>query len=64
MKDEEFQKKLEIILQTFYNIDREVKKYIDKEKSHLINQDYKNRSYYSEKPILDDKYEKENSDGK
>lgn len=32
MKDEEFNKKLELILKTFYNIEREVKKYLDKEK--------------------------------
>lgn len=32
MKDEEFQKKLEGILETFYKIDREVREYIYRER--------------------------------
>jgi len=64
MKDEEFQNKLETILETFYKIDREVKKYIEKERSNLINQDYKNESSPNETPISDGKYKKENSDAK
>jgi len=34
MKDEEFENKLELILKTLYDIDREVKKYIN-EKNQL-----------------------------
>ena len=48
MKDEEFQKGLEKILKTFYSIDQEGKKYIEKKK-------YK--PYSKNTPILYGQYE-------
>jgi hypothetical protein len=41
MDDEEFKKKLETILENLYRIDREVKKYLDKEKPMLKNWEYR-----------------------
>jgi len=56
MKDEEFQKKLELILEKFYDIDREVKEYFSRDKFYLKNQDYNNSSNYNNTAILDDQY--------
>lgn len=57
MKDEEFQKKLELILETFYDIDREVKKYLDKEKFYIRHYDKIN--FPNDMPVLDDQYKRE-----
>ena len=59
MKDEEFQKKLEIILEKFEKIDLEVKQYFDQEKFNVKNQDYTSKSYSNDTQILDDKYKEE-----
>ena len=40
MKDEEFKKKLETILENLYRIDREGREYLGGEKFHLGTQEY------------------------
>ena len=59
MKDGEFQKKLEFILEKFERIDREIQKCFDREKFYVRNQDQINRSCLDYSPILDNKYKKE-----
>lgn len=56
MKDEEFQKKLELILEKFYEVDREAKKYFDREKFNGKKEDRDNRSYCNDTSILDSQY--------
>lgn len=55
MKDEEFQKGLERILKTFYDIEKEVKQYLVREKFYQTNQD-QNSLYSDSKPILGYQY--------
>ena len=57
MKEEEFQKKLELILKKFEKIDVEIKQYFDREKFNTRNQKYNKKTYSNDTPILDDKYE-------
>ena len=64
MKDEEFQKKLELILEKLEKIDLKVKQYFDQEKFNVRNQDYTSKSYSNDTQILDDKYKVQNGDGK
>ena len=64
MKDEEFQKKLELILERFEKIDLEVNQYLDRDRISVRNEDYKNKSYSNDMQIQDNKYKKENSDVK
>ena len=64
MKDKEFQIKLENILKTFYEIDNDVKRHIEREKSGAKSNDYKKGPYYNHLTILEDKYKNKNSDGK
>ena len=56
MKDEEFENKLELILKTLYDIDREVKKYINGKKPILTDEYYKTKPLNMDDPILDNKY--------
>ena len=56
MKDEEFQKNLELILEKFEKIDLEVKQYFDQDKFNTRNQYHNNKSYSNETPILDYQY--------
>ena len=63
MKDEEFQKKLELILEKFEKIDLELKKYFNGDKFNGKHQQF-NKSYANNEPILDTKYKKKSSDGK
>ncbi len=58
MKDEEFQKKLEVILEKFEKIDVEARQYFDRDKFNERNQD-PNKAYANKEPILDTKYKKE-----
>jgi len=62
MKDEEFQKKLELILERLEKIDMEVKQYFDQDRFNAGSQDYANKSYSNDTQLLDNKYKKENSD--
>jgi len=57
MKDEEFQKNLETILERFEKIDREVKQCLDQDKSNVSSQDCTNKLYADN--LLDSKYEKD-----
>jgi len=56
MKDEEFETKLESILKTFYDIDREVKKCLDEKKPSMRDEYYKTKPLNMDDPILDNKY--------
>lgn len=56
MKDEEFKTKLESILKTFYDTDREVKKYLDEKKPVTGEGYYKAKPSGIDEQILDDKY--------
>jgi len=64
MKDEEFQKKLESILKTLYDIDQQVEKYLIGKRLEEKGHDYKRDSYFNNLEVSDDKYEAKNSDGK
>jgi hypothetical protein len=64
MKDEEFQKNLETILKRFEKIEKQVRHYLGQDKLNARNQDYNNKPYSKGTEMLDDKYKKENSDGK
>ena len=55
MNDEEFKKKLESILENLYQIDLEVKSYLDARRLHRENEDYK-KSFRRDKPTTDEKY--------
>ena len=56
MKDEEFKTKLEFILKTLYDIDREAKKYFDEKKPTMRDGYYKIKPFEIDDPILDNKY--------
>lgn len=56
MKDEEFENKLEFILKTLYDIDREVKKYLDEKRPTTRDEYYKTKTFSIDDPILDNKY--------
>jgi hypothetical protein len=56
MKDEEFETKLEFILKTLYDIDREVKKYLDEKKPTMRDRYYKIKAIEVNDSILDDRY--------
>ncbi len=56
MKDEEFETKLEFILKTLYDIDREVNKYLDEKKPIMRNEYYKAKPFSIDDPILGNKY--------
>ena len=56
MKDEEFETRLEFILKTLYDIDREVKKYINEKKPIMRDEYYKTKPLNMDDPILDNKY--------
>ena len=60
MKDEEFQKDLELILEKFEKIDLEAKQYFDKEKFNVSSQECTNKSYAGN--LLDSKYEKDSTE--
>jgi hypothetical protein len=63
MKDDEFQKKLELMLERFEIIDLEVRQCFDKEKFDAKKQEYQcNESYLKDRTMLGDQYK--NSDGK
>jgi hypothetical protein len=68
MKDEEFQKKLELILERFEKIDREITRFLEKEKFKSRNKGYGEKSnsyngqildgeYATKKVVLDNKYQ-------
>jgi hypothetical protein len=59
MKDEEFEKNLELILEKLEKIDLEVKQYLDQNKSNVKNQDYTSKSYSNDTQVLDNKYKEE-----
>lgn len=56
MEDEEFETKLEFILKSFYDIDREVRKYLDEKKPTMRDEYYKTKPFSVDDPILDNKY--------
>ena len=58
MKDEEFQKKLEIILERFEKIDYEIKKELGRERHTEKHVYHVNESYSRRTLIPDDKYKK------
>ncbi len=58
MKDEEFKTRLEFILKTLYDIDREVKKYLDENKPTMKDEYYKTKPFNIDHPILENKYKK------
>lgn len=45
MKDEEFKKKLEFILENLYKIDREIEKYFGENNANVKNGGYWKKSY-------------------
>ncbi len=55
MNDEEFKKKLESILGNLYQIDREVRSYLDAKRLNGERQDYK-KSFEKDKSTTDEKY--------
>jgi hypothetical protein len=56
MNDEEFKKKLEIILDNLYKIDREVREYVRREKPILESQKHTGTSYQRYEKRLKPKY--------
>ena len=56
MKDEEFKTRLEFILKTLYDIDREVKKYLDEKQPTMKDEYYKTKPFSIDDPISDNKY--------
>ena len=57
MKDEEFQKKLELILSNLYKIDQEVREYLKNKKVNIRTIDYDRKSYLKNRDMFpDDKY--------
>jgi hypothetical protein len=59
MNDKEFKKKLETILQNLYQIDREVKKYLEKENSISKNPGYRQEPYGSDDSKSGENYKNE-----
>lgn len=57
MKDEEFEKRLELILSNLYKIDHEVREYIKNKKANVSTVEYDRKLYLKNKDIsLDGKY--------
>lgn len=56
MKDEEFKNKLEFLLNTLYEIDREVKKYLDEKKRTMRDEYYNTKPFSIDDPVSDNKY--------
>ena len=56
MKDEEFKRNLEIILEAFEKIDQEIKQSLSKEKINSVSESYNSKSLSDRKLILYTKY--------
>ena len=51
MKDDEFKKKLEFILENLYKIDREIEKYFGEKNADVKNEGYWRKSYSEDSSI-------------
>jgi len=61
MKDEEFNKKLEVILESFEKIDQEIRQTSEKVKPKYYDSQILDNNYKTEKISIDNKYSQTNN---